>query len=159
MMVRSVGTPVDTAAALQPNVAVCPARMVLSQFMLVAVARFPACSVMTAIQLWTFDVGVVNVQRSVHPLIAGPLLVMDTLAVNPPLQEEFTVYVQVTDVLAAAGRAAASGISVAATISQRKNFDVMVALSPDVRMNVPLVRLSPDQRDIHLGVVSGWLGG
>lgn len=85
-MVRSVGTPVDTAAALQPNDAVIPVGMVPFQLMFVAVATFPACSVITADQARTSAVEVVNVHRSVHPFIAGPLLTMSTLAVNPPLQ-------------------------------------------------------------------------
>jgi len=134
-MVRSVGTPVDIAAALQPNEVVAPLRMVPFQLMFVAVARFPSCSVMIADQPRTSAVGVVNVHRSVHPLITGPLLVMSTSAVNPPFQESDTVYAQVTAGSAAAGLvAAASGSSVAAAATQTRHcanpidFHVMAAL-------------------------------
>ena len=89
-MVRSVGTTVEAARALQPIEAVNPAGMALFQLMFVAVARFP-CSVMAADQTVPSDVGVRNVHCSVHPLIAGPLLVMSTFAVNPPGQDVVTV--------------------------------------------------------------------
>jgi hypothetical protein len=133
-MVRSVGTAVATALALHPTETVRPAGMTPSQLRFVAVAWFP-CSVMTAAQTPPSDVGVGNVHRSVHPLIAGPLFVMSTFAVNPPAQLLVTVYVQVTPVSAVAGRATAiSEISVAAAVSQtrqfanRINFQAMAAL-------------------------------
>jgi hypothetical protein len=89
-MVRSVGTAVQAARALQPIEAVSPGGRVPFQLMFVAVAWFP-CSVMTADQTPTSDVGVRNVHCSVHPLTAGPVLVMSTFAVNPPVQEVVTV--------------------------------------------------------------------
>lgn len=130
-MLRSVGTLVDIAAALQPNDAVCAVPMVPFQLTFVAVAWFPACSVMVASQLRISVVGVVNVQRSVHPLIAGPLFVMSTSAENPPVQELITVYVHVTAVCAVAGRAmAAIGISVASAIRQARKRANRINLLP-----------------------------
>ena len=89
-MVRSVGTAVEAARALQPIEAVSPVGMALFQLMFVSVAWFP-CSVMDADQTTPSEVGVGNVHRSVHPLTAGPLLVMFTFAVNPLPQELVTV--------------------------------------------------------------------
>lgn len=85
-MVKSVGAAVDMARALQPNEITLPVRINPFQLVFVAEILTASRSDMIADQAWIFVVGLPKVQRTVHPLIAGPLLAMLTLAVNPPGQ-------------------------------------------------------------------------